>query len=247
MSLCFNMKIYLILPLAWSSLQADVDEKCDGGLALKPEVVQSTSHSSQQQPASSVLVLEEKEARWDNGTLNYWAAEYRKTEGQGFTVKVDRCPQVIAGFQIKNVARGSLSSHGTKGFRVSGALDENGPWKTLVEDQLVDTEGKSAVLRNFTFEEPFEVQYLKFDLISYWGTNGGGLQFFAAIPTTIGCSDSTWTDWSPCCNEETRRTRTAWIADQCKPVFEVHSCSGDKCPGHMRHKSNLIDSQLIAR
>ena len=161
----------------------DYQSECDGGLALKPEVVQSTSLSVQH-PASSVLVLEEKEARWDNGTLNYWAAEYQKTEGQGFTIKVDKCPQVIAGFQIKNTARGSISSRGTKRFRISGALDENSPWKTLVEDQLVDTEGKSAVLRNFTFEEPFEVQYLKFDLLSYWGTNGGGLQFFAAIPTT---------------------------------------------------------------
>ena len=206
MSLCFNMKLYMILPLVCSSLQADVDEsetlvslfnvltnicasdiffhdyqsECDG--ALKPEVVQSTSVSTH--PASSVLTLEEKEGRWENGTHNYWAAEYQKTEGQGFTIKLDNCPQVIAGCQIKNVARGSFSARGTRGFRVSGALDENGPWKTLVEDELVDTEGKSAILRNFTFEEPVEVQFLKFDLISYWGTNGGGLQFFAAIAAT---------------------------------------------------------------
>ena len=111
---------------------------CDGRLALKPEVVQSTSYSAQN-PATSVLVLEEKEARWENGTHKLWAAEHQKTEGQGFTIKVDNCPQVIAGCQIKNVARGSFSARGTKGFHISGALDEKGPWKPLE-----DVSGRSA-------------------------------------------------------------------------------------------------------
>ena len=68
-------------------------------------------------------------------------------------------------------------------FQVSGSIKENGPWDTLVEDQLIDTRGVVASLLNFTFEEPVEVQFLKFDLISYYGL-GGGLQYFAAIPAT---------------------------------------------------------------
>ena len=57
-----------------------------------------------------------------------------------------------------------------------------GPWETLVEDELVNTSwGERASLLNFTFDEPVEIQFIKFDLISYWGTYGGGLQYFAAI------------------------------------------------------------------
>ena len=62
-------------------------------------------------------------------------------------------------------------------------MNENGPWKTLVEDQLIDTRFKAASLLNFTFDQPVEIQFLKFDLVSYWG-DGGGLQYFAAIPAT---------------------------------------------------------------
>ena len=61
-------------------------------------------------------------------------------------------------------------------------MNENGPWETLVEDQLVDTTGgKAASLLDFTFDKLVEIKFIKFDLISYWGA-GGGLQYFAAIP-----------------------------------------------------------------
>ena len=62
---------------------------------------------------------------------------------------------------------------------MSGAKNETGPFELLLEEELVDTTGnKAASLLNFTFEQPVEVQYLRFDLVSYWG-HGGGLQYFA--------------------------------------------------------------------
>ena len=71
-------------------------------------------------------------------------------------------------------------------------MDENGPWVTLVEDQLSDTSnGQPASLLSFTLEEVVEIQFIKFDLISYWGTDGGGLQYFAAIPATSKASTMT--------------------------------------------------------
>ena len=83
-----------------------------------------------------------------------------------------------------------LSSHcrATKEYNVSGSLRKDGPWKLLVQDQLNDTRGKPATLVNFTFEEPAEIQFLRFDLVSYWGDFGGGLQYFAAIPATTETS-----------------------------------------------------------
>lgn len=150
---------------------------------MNPEVVESTEHSFGRNPASSLLIFGEEDALMDNGKNNYWAAEWQKTIGQGFTMKVDTCARLIAGCRIKNVGKGSWN-YATKDFRVSGSRKENGPWETLLQDQLVDTSGnEAAFLLNFTFEKPVEVQFLKFDLVSYWG-NGGGLQYFAAIPAT---------------------------------------------------------------
>ena len=67
---------------------------------------------------------------------------------------------------------------------MSGSLIKDGPWVILAEDRLAYYTGsKPATLRELKFDEAVEVQFLKFDLVSYWG-NGGGLQYFAAILTT---------------------------------------------------------------
>ena len=147
-------------------------------------MVQGTSWL-RQFPASNVLILGEEDAFLGNDKYNYWLADHRKTTGQGFTIKVDTCAQMIAGCQVKNLGRGPSGSWATKGFRVRGSLNENGPWETLLESDLVEASwGTPVSLLNFTFKEPVKIQYLKFDLISYWGGNGGGLQYFAAIPAT---------------------------------------------------------------
>ena len=111
-------------------------------------------------------------------------AEQGKTTGQGFTLKVDSCKRWIAGCKIKNKGKGQKPDWSSKGFRVSGSKNENGPWEILVEDELDDNRGKiPASLLDFTFKKPVEIQFLKFDLVSYWD-QGGGLQYFAAIPVT---------------------------------------------------------------
>ena len=159
---------------------------------MNPEVVQSTAYDSQF-PASSVLILGEEEAVLANGwQFNFWMARQRQTTGQGFTVKVDSCARMIAGFQIKNKGKGSYDRYTTREFKISAAKYENGPWKKMVQDELVDTSRKVAPLLNFTFEQPVELLYLRFDLISYWedadwapcGGCGTALEYFAPIPVT---------------------------------------------------------------
>ena len=118
---------------------------------------------------------------WINDKTNFWLAERGKTAGQGFTLKLDDCAR-IAGCQIKNLGKGYLGNMATKGFKISGSKRETNPWEILVEDELIDTSGgQHAALLSFTFEEPVEIQFLKFELVSYWGTEGGGLQYFAPI------------------------------------------------------------------
>ena len=97
---------------------------------------------------------------------------------------MDICKRRVIGVQLKNKGKGLHSNRATKEFNVSGSLRKDGPWKLLVQGQLNDTRGKHASLVNFTFEEPAEIQFIRFDLVSYWGLIGGGLQYFAAIPVT---------------------------------------------------------------
>ena len=154
------------------------------GGPLKPEVVQSTSHDDFS-IASNVLILGEVDA-WQspsNGLTNFWVAEKGKTDGQGFTLRLDTCERLIVGCQIKNMGNW-YGRQATKDFRVLGSKNENGPWDTLVVDQLADLRDKSTSLVSFTFKEPVEIQFIKFELVSFWGDWGGGLQYFAAIPAT---------------------------------------------------------------
>ena len=174
-----------------SSCPIDQSLILECGGPLKPEVVQSTALSSFYS-ASNVLILADMDGGDDNGRANFWLAEGGKTTGQGFTLKVgDDCSRLIAGCQIKNKGRELVSGiwnnwWSTKEFRVSGSMNENGPWETLLEDRLVDTTfyggNRPASLLNFIFKDPVEIQFLKFDLVSFWGPNGGALQYFAAIP-----------------------------------------------------------------
>ena len=155
---------------------------CEG--LLKPEVVQSTGQYSNY-PASSVLILGETDGILHHTKRNYWWAKPGKTTGQGFTIKVDNCARLIAGCQIKNLGKRSSYYRATRRFRVQGSMNECGPWKILLKDKL----NQHAFLLNFTFEEPVKIQFLKFELISFWGSSGGGLQYFAAIPATSKYQD----------------------------------------------------------
>ena len=118
------------------------------------------------------------------GKLNFWLAKQGETRGEGFTMKVDRCARSVQGFQIKNKGKGTDTGFATKEFLVSGSFEKNGPWKTLIQDELIDTTGgRSADLLNFTMDKPVKIKFLKFELVSFWG-EGGGLQYFAPIPAT---------------------------------------------------------------
>ena len=133
--------------------------------------------------ASKNVLIDSEEDSWDaQGNYNYWLAEGHEKDGQGFTMKVDNCPRKIAGCYIRNTGRGA-ANQAAKNFTVSGSLNKDGPWGILAEDQLAYSGSKPATLRELKFDKAVEVQFLKFDLVSYWG-NGGGLQYFAAILTT---------------------------------------------------------------
>ena len=115
---------------------------------MTPKVVQSTVQDSRY-PASSVFILGEPDGNLvnsgsDNGKNNYWLAQIRNPNGQGFTVRVDYCARTIAGLRMKN----SRNRHGcaTDEFRVSASLNEEGPWETVVDSRLPGTTHEAPTL-----------------------------------------------------------------------------------------------------
>ena len=156
--------------------------ECEG--PLRPEVVwDSRTISRKAYNASNVLTLANKDICCNVGgthASNYWLANGgSKNLSEGLVMRVHSCKRWIAGFRIKNKGVGSDVHFSTRAFSVSGSLNADGPWVVLVEAELEDTVGgKEAQLHTFLFDEPKEIQFLKFDVISYWGNAGAGLQYF---------------------------------------------------------------------
>ena len=148
-------------------------------------VVQDNGYGSRWH-ASSVLILEENDGYLGGSKENYWLAKTGTTTGQGFTMRVDDCARMIAGVDIKNTK--NLHKWATQDFKVTASLNKEGPWETVLDARLPDTLDQAAELLNFTFQQPTKLKYLRFELISYWGTTGGGLQYFAPIPSTSECA-----------------------------------------------------------
>lgn len=216
-SLSVSPRVFLFLPLLLlllpkSSLQAEGSSCDDCEDPFNLEVVQSIETVSSA-PATSVLILGEQDDWLDNGNYNYWLGAWGRTTGQWFTVKVDSYARWIAGVQIKNKGNDKYTPRATKGFKVSGAKNENGPWQTLLENELVEpTENTAAPLLNFTFEKPVEIQYLRFDLVSYWG-NAGGLQYFAPILATTPECVLTLTPDPGSRNVVSTQLEGSWVVD----------------------------------
>ena len=145
---------------------------------IQPEVVWSTSINYFLYKIGGIFTEGER----------YWLAKDRYT-GHGFTLKLSTCKVSIAGVHVKNIAHRTSPSHNpsraTRSFRISGVLRDSGPWEQLLEEEFGSwslAEGAPApTLQTFYFKEAVEVQFLRFDLVSYWGTVGGGLDYFSVI------------------------------------------------------------------
>ena len=107
--------------------------------------------------------------------------------GHGFTLKLSNCKLNIAGIRIKN----SCCERATRAFRISGILEDGGPWVELLEGELADTltPASAPTLQTLHFKEAVQTKFLKFDVGSFWGA-AGGLNFLKVITVTgnISCS-----------------------------------------------------------
>ena len=103
--------------------------------------------------------------------------------GHGFTLKLDSCRVNIAGIRLKNTCT-THCNRATRAFRIQGILRDGGPWVHLLAGELEKPEKAPApapTVQKLYFNETVEVQFLRFDLDSFWGVSGG-LNFFQVIP-----------------------------------------------------------------
>ena len=145
-----------------------------GGILPQPSVVWSESLS----PTNSV------EQIFVNDDNN-WLATKGYT-GHAFTIKVSDCKINLAGIRIKNTINGEFRNRAVRIFRVFGFQQGNSGWHwvQLVQEEFEDPLSDGAPppqLETFYFNEVVQLQLLKFDLDSFWGTLGGGLDYFEVI------------------------------------------------------------------
>ena len=167
--------------------------------ALQPEILWGTSLNAKY-PAKNILV---DEAIFNNKThANYWLALKEKTVGQGFVMKVGNSKRKIVGISIRNSYHTSKLPWATKEFELEGSLlkepetegqrsqDANllwspdvlkaGNWSVLLTETLEGI-NMNPSLENFFFEATTELRYLWFHLRSYYGSQGGGLNYLGPI------------------------------------------------------------------
>ena len=106
-----------------------------------------------------------------------WLAP-NKYKGHAFTLKLGECKLNLAGIRIKN----SCCARATRAFRILGILEASGPWVQLLEGELDEVKKPATpTLQTFYFEEAVQLQFLRFDLVSFWGRHGGGIDIFEVI------------------------------------------------------------------
>ena len=121
----------------------------------------------------------------------YWLAANGHI-GHGFTIKLSDCNLKIAGVQIKNVKHGSKKRgyRVTKGYTVLGGVKEDGQWEQLLKEEFdnpFDGGVPPPILQTFHLQEAVEVKFIRFDINSYYGGKGGGLDYFAVITLSGNC------------------------------------------------------------
>ena len=235
--------------------------------ALQPEILWGTSLNTKY-PAKNILV---DEAIFNNKThANYWLAHKRQLAGQGFVMKVGNSKRKIVGISIRNSYHTGEYPWATKEFELEGSLlkeperegqrsqDANllwtpdvlkaGNWSVLLTETLEGI-NMNPSLENFFFEATTELRYLWFHLRSYYGSQGGGLNYLGPIlqsgespsttisPICLFTSDvCAWTNWTTCdwfCDEEDPGNSTRYLQHKENTFLQDASkfCKGDEVRG----------------
>ena len=136
--------------------------------------------------ANHILSLDVDKKHWPrrgHKSANFWLAENGKAgEEQGFIMSLG-CNKRVAGVNIRNTQNAYHRDRSTKKFRILGSVAYDGPWQELLVANLEDSRPQDPPpVQTLTFDKPSLARFVKFELLEFWGTEGGGLQYLQVIP-----------------------------------------------------------------
>jgi len=125
-----------------------------------------------------------------NSFAGYWLAPERTAT---FIVNLG-CQQDFSAIRLVNTHNQDIRDRSTKTFRLSVSLDLSEPWTRVLETSLEDSRRQQdpLPLQVLHLKERVKAQFIKFDLLEWYGY-GGGLQYMDIIRED-GCPNS-WS-WS---------------------------------------------------
>ena len=81
---------------------------------------------------------------------------------------------------LKNTHNAWANDRGTQDFTISISESIDGPWTDILTGTLPDARNVYPVpVLNFDLENEVETQYLRFQVDTFYGDYGGGLQYFS--------------------------------------------------------------------
>ena len=147
-------------------------------------VVLGDAYSGFQQTSFSPYHVVTNEEDWYNDLgdgiveSNYWVTNDQKTGDEARLYMAYQCSTNIKGFLIKNAK--SNNDRGTQNFTISISDSIKGPWTDILTGTLPDARNVSPVpVLNFELENEVETKVVRFQVDSFWGPWGGGLQYFS--------------------------------------------------------------------
>ena len=191
-----NSNLGSVVPLAMFTIKIGTLCFPFSGCEVEPRIHSSTSlfcpegfpgsgnHWCHTFPAYNILSLDVD--RWSGNpreTANYWLAENgKKGKDQGFILDLG-CIRTVQGVRLRNVRNPENLDRSTKKFQLLGSASNNGPWEGLLVANLEDSRPQDPPpVLTLTFDKPSVARFVKFELLDFWGTEGGGLQYLEVLP-----------------------------------------------------------------
>ena len=109
---------------------------------------------------------------------NYWLGNKPTEE---FIIALCE-PEIIKTLRLVNTHNAPHKKRATRDFKVYLSDQPSGPWTLALDSSFVDPQEESTQpVLDFPIT-PSLAEFIKFEMVSYHGGHGGGLQYIAALP-----------------------------------------------------------------
>merc|ERR1712106_65972 len=113
-------------------------------------------------------------------STNYWLVADRANGTDAQLLMTFSCTKTIRGFRLKNTHNAQYKDRGTANFSISIWDSNTNQWTEVLFGTLPDARSAAIVpVLTFALDDPVTTDKVIFQIDSYYGDKGGGLQYFA--------------------------------------------------------------------